>query len=333
MKPFLSILIPCRNEAGSLGRCLASVMAGDYPKDRMEVLVLDGASTDGTRDVIAQWARSHRQIRMLENPARSTPAALNRGIAAACGEVIARLDAHAALTPTYLSRAVEYLETTGADQVGGVIVTRAQRDGPWAGAVIAALTHPFGVGGSSFRIHRPKPGDQPRWVDTVFCGCWRREVFERIGGFNPRLERGQDMEFNQRLRRAGGKILLAPKLVVVYYARAELRNFLKHNWTNGVWAVLPFAFTRGAPVRARHLAPLTLVLTLIVAPWTFVVYAAASLTASAQVAWSKRSWRYLLQMPLVFASLHLPYGLGSLWGVVRLAATRLGIEGIMRRFR
>ena len=79
--------------------------------------------------------------------------------------------------------------------------TRAQRDGPWAGAVIAALTHPFGVGGSRFRTHRPEPGEEPRWVDTVFCGCWRREVFERIGGFNERLERGQDMEFNQRLRR------------------------------------------------------------------------------------------------------------------------------------
>ena len=138
-KPFLSVLIPCRNEVRSLGRCLASVIAGDYPEDRLEVLVVDGASTDGTRDVIAHWARSHARIRMLENPRRTTPAALNRGIAVASGDVISRLDAHAALTPTYLSRAVEYLETTGAHQVGGVMETRAQRDGPWAGAVVAAL--------------------------------------------------------------------------------------------------------------------------------------------------------------------------------------------------
>ena len=324
MKPFLSVLIPCRNEVRSLGRCLASVVASDYPEDRLEVLVVDGASTDGTRDVIAQWARSHAHIRMVENPGGTTPVALNRGLAVACGEVIARLDAHAALTPTYLSRAVKYLETTGAEQVGGVIDTRAQREGPWAGAVIAALTHPFGVGGSRFRTQRPEHGEEPRWVDTVFCGCWRREVFERIGGFNERLERGQDMEFNQRLRRSGGKILLAPELVVVYYAHAELRPFLKHNWTNGVWAVLPFAYARGAPVRARHLAPLTLVLTLLAAPWTLVIYAAASLTASAQVAWAKRRWRYLVQMPVAFATLHLPYGAGSLWGVVRVAAAGLG---------
>ncbi|MEO8048882.1 MAG: glycosyltransferase family 2 protein [Acidobacteriota bacterium] len=331
MKPFLSVLIPCRNEVGSLGRCLASVIASDYPEDRLEVLVVDGASTDGTREVIAEWARSHARIRMLENPAGTTPAALNRGISAACGDVIARLDAHAALTPAYFSRAVEYLESSGADHVGGAMQTRAQREGPWAGAVIAALTHPFGVGGSRFRIGRPEPGEKPRWVDTVFCGCWRREVFERIGGFNERLERGQDMEFNQRLRRAGGRILLAPELVTVYYARAELGSFWKHNWTNGVWAVLPFAYARGSPVRARHLAPLLLVLALLLAPWTALVYAAANLTASAHVAWTHRSWRYLVRMPVVFASLHLPYGAGSLWGVARVVAA--GLRNIARRKR
>jgi succinoglycan biosynthesis protein ExoA len=323
MKPFLSVVIPCRNEVGGVGRCLASVVASDYPEDRLEVLVVDGASTDGTRDVIADWARRYGRIRMVENPVGTTPAALNRGIAASCGDVIARLDGHAELTPTYLSRAVAYLETTSAYQVGGVIETRAQREGPWSVAVITALTHPFGVGGSHFRIHRPQIGEKPLSVDTVFCGCWRREVFERLGGFNERLERGQDMEFNQRLRRAGGTILLAPELVVVYYARAELGSFLKHNWTNGVWAVLPFAYTRGAPVRARHLVPLALVLTLLIAPWIFVVYAAASLVASAQVAWTERRWRYLVQMPVAFASLHLPYGAGSLWGVVRLATSGL----------
>lgn len=323
VKPFLSVIIPCRNEARSLGRCLASVIASDYPENRMEVLVVDGGSTDGTREVIADWARTHRQIRMLENSAQTTPAALNRGIAAACGKFIARVDAHAMLTPTYLRHAVEFLETTEASQVGGMMETRSQDKGPWAGAIVAALTHPFGVGGSSFRTGRPEPREEPRWADTVFCGCWRREVFERIGGFNERLERGQDMEFNQRLRRAGGRILLVPQLTVIYYARSELGRFVRHNWTNGVWAVLPFAHARGVPVRARHLAPLALMMTLMVAPWTMAIYAAANLTASAQVAWAARSWRYLAQMPVVFAGLHLPYGAGSLWGICRVGASRL----------
>jgi succinoglycan biosynthesis protein ExoA len=324
MKPFLSVLIPCRNEVHSLGRCLASIIASDYPAERMEVLVVDGASTDGTREVIADWAAAHACIRRLENPAGLTPVALNLGLEAARGDVIARVDAHAALGIGYLTRAVEYLEASGADHVGGVMRTRAQRDGPWAGPVVAALTHPFGVGGSHFRIDRAESGEEPRSVDTVFCGCWRREVFERIGRFNERLARGQDMEFNQRLRRSGGKILLAPELVVEYYARAELWPYAKHNWGNGVWAVLPFAYCRGAPVRARHLAPLALVVAILVTPWTAAVYVAANLAASAQVAWTERSWRYLLQMPVAFASLHLPYGAGSLWGVLRVLAMRLG---------
>src|SRR5438105_1098536 len=100
MKPFLSVLIPCRNEVDFLGRCLASVVANDYPPERMEVLVVDGASTDGTRAVAADWAARDARIRMVENPQRTTPAALNRGIKAARGEVIARVDAHAALAPT-----------------------------------------------------------------------------------------------------------------------------------------------------------------------------------------------------------------------------------------
>src|SRR4051812_39284049 len=143
MKPFLSVLIPCRNEVRFLGRCLASVLANDYPAERMEVLVVDGASTDGTREVIAAWAAGDERVRMVENPQGTTPAALNRGIEAARGEVIARVDAHAALAGSYLSRAVDYLESTGAGNVGGVMHTRAQREGPWAGPVIAALTHRF----------------------------------------------------------------------------------------------------------------------------------------------------------------------------------------------
>jgi succinoglycan biosynthesis protein ExoA len=326
-------VIPCRNEVRWVGRCLASVMASDYPAERLEVLVVDGASTDGTREVIAHWAAGDSRVRMVENPQRTTPAALNRGIDAARGDVIARVDAHAALSPRYLSRAVGYLESSGASNVGGVMHTRAQRDGPWAGPVIAALTHPFGVGGSLFRTGGRESGEEPRWVDTVFGGCWRREVFERIGRFNERLERGQDMEFNQRLRKAGGGILLAPELITEYYARADLRSFWRHNWTNGVWAVLPFAYSDGVPVRGRHLAPLALVLAMLAVPATALVYAAANVVASAQVAWSRRSWRYLAQMPVAFASLHLPYGAGSVWGLLRLGAIglRRGRSRLMKR--
>ena len=137
--------------------------------------------------------------------------------------------------------------------------TIAEGDGPFAEPIRLVLTHRFGVGNSHFRTG----SNVPRWVDTVFGGCWPREVFRRVGGFNEELVRSQDMEFNVRLRRAGGRILLAPDLESHYWARANLSYFVRHNWANGIWAVLPFAYTQGSPVRLRHLVPLAFVLSLV----------------------------------------------------------------------
>jgi hypothetical protein len=227
---------------------------------------------------------------------------------------------------------VESLARTDADNVGGVRLELAQEEGMFAGPIVAALTHPFGVGNARYRLG----GSEPRWVDTVFGGCWRREIFERVGRFNERLPRGQDLEFNQRLRKAGGKILFTPELVTYYYTRSTLGRFWRHNWTNGVWAVLPFAYSDVMPVRWRHLAPLglagaSLLLTALALgrselAWlpalTAVPYGALNLAASFQVAVRRRTWRYAVLMPLVFATLHFAYGLGSVWGAGRLAAIR-----------
>ncbi len=316
MKPYVSVIMPCRNEAAFVGRCLHSILAGDYPAGRMEVLVVDGMSGDGTRELIARYAERDGRVRWIDNPRRITPAALNRGIDAARGEVIVRVDARATLAPDYISRAVETLQASGAGNVGGAMQTVAQGTGIFAGPIVAAITHPFGVGNSHFRTGVTAP----RWVDTVFGGCWRREVFDRIGRFNERLERGQDLEFNLRLRKAGGKILLAPELASCYHARATLGAFVRHNWTNGVWAVLPIAYSDVLPVRWRHLTPLALVVVIACSPWAAAGYAALNLAASVEAAWSRRRWTYLALMPVAFASLHLAYGAGSLWGVLRLAA-------------
>ncbi len=225
MKPFLSVLIPCRNEVRSLGRCLASIIANDYPAERMEVLVLDGASTDGTREVIADWAAAHPFIRKLDNPDGSTPAALNLGVEAARGDVIARVDAHAALGIQLILRARWSIWKRAAPITWAASCAhgRSARD-PGRGQSSRRSRIRLAWEERNFAC-RAESGEEPRWADTVFCGCWRREVFERVGRFNERLARGQDMEFNQRLRRSGGKILLAPELVVEYYARAELWSF------------------------------------------------------------------------------------------------------------
>jgi hypothetical protein len=196
-------------------------------------------------------------------------------------------------------------------------------------AIVSSLSHRFGVGNSYFRVH----SREPRVVDSVFGGCYRREVFARVGPFNEGLTRGQDMEFNLRLKRAGGRTLLVPAIESWYYARSDMSSFWRHNWHNGVWAILPFLHSRIMPVGWRHLMPMFFVALLIglaaaafvtpAAAWLLTVaaaaYGVAALIAGVDVAVRRRDARYLLLMPFVFASLHIAYGLGSLWGALKLA--------------
>jgi succinoglycan biosynthesis protein ExoA len=327
--PRVSVLIPCRNEGQYLAQCLASVVASDFPHDRLEVLVIDGDSTDQSPAIVDRVALRHPFVRRLANPRRITPAGLNIGIRACAGDIIIRLDAHAAIAPDYVSRCVDVLRTSGADNVGGIMRTRPRGAGRLARAIGAVTSHRFGVGGSYFRAHP----SGPMWVDTVFGGCYPRAVFERVGLFNERLVRGQDMEFNQRLRRAGGRILLDPSIVCDYYARSSPTEFARHTWTNGVWAIVPFLHSPVMPVRARHLVPLGFVLSLVLAavlgittsvgPGPFLAisgsYGLGALLAAADVA--RRERDLMLAPPAVacFALLHLAYGLGSLWGLARVA--------------
>lgn len=257
--PFVSIIIPCRNERRFIGDCLQSIIDNDYPKERLEVLAVDGMSEDGTRAVIESYAQQYPWIRLIENPKRITPVALNIGIKNAKGEIIIWMSAHNRYDKNYISRCVESLEKYGADNVGGVMKTLPREDSFMAQAIVASLSHRFGVGNSYFRVQTNKP----KWVDTVFGGCYRREVFDRVGLFNENLVRGQDMEFNLRLKKAGGKTLLVPDIVSYYYARSDLKSFWKHNWANGVWAVLPFLYSPITPVSWRHLVPLIFVSSLL----------------------------------------------------------------------
>jgi len=325
--------MPCLNEIAFLGRCLDSILAGSYPRDRMEVIVADGMSSDGTRELLAAYMARDARVRMLDNPARITPVALNLAIAAARGEILARVDAHAWIAPDYLVRCVHYLQSTDAASVGGTMLVVPQSGGPFAAAIAIALRHPFGVGNAHYRFG----GTEPRWVDTVQGGCWRRDVFDRIGLFNEELPRSQDMEFNRRLRAAGGKILLAPEIRYHYFARTGFRAFLRHNFWNGQWAVLPFLYSRGIPVSARHLVPLGFALAVaagwIALPWSpvplalvAVPYAAANLIASARVAsvaWKARKPALFALLPIAFLSLHLSYGAGSVAGLFQMIRAKL----------
>jgi len=202
----VTVIVPCRNERRYIAACLDSILATAYPADRLEVLVVDGASDDGTRDAVRAYAAREPRVRLLDNPRRSAPAALNLGIRAARGEIIARMDAHVVYPPHYLPVLVEALLETGADNVGCPIVTLPADESATARAIACALSHPFGVGNSRFRIGSAVR----REVDTVPFGCFRRDVFDRVGLFDEELIRNQDDEFNFRLIRSGGRVLLVP---------------------------------------------------------------------------------------------------------------------------
>jgi cellulose synthase/poly-beta-1,6-N-acetylglucosamine synthase-like glycosyltransferase len=329
MKSFVSVIVPCRNEARFIERCLDSILASDYPTDRMEIIVADGTSIDGTREILNAIGARDSRLRVIDNPEQITPVALNRAIAASDGEIVIRFDAHAVMPHDYLRRCVDLLQSSGADNAGGSIRTIPQSKGPFSGPIASVLSSRFGVGNSEFRTSDGQQG--PRLTDTVFGGCWHRDLFFRIGGFNERLTRSQDIEFNLRIVRAGGKIVLDPAIVCDYYARATLASFWVHNFSNGVWALMPFAFSDIVPVRLRHLIPLAFVTSLAAStilpfPWSIAVasaYASVNLAASIQIAIAKRRLSYLALMPVAFASLHLAYGLGGAWGCVRFIAHKL----------
>lgn len=321
----VSVVVPCRNERRFIGRCLETLLATGFPAERLEILVVDGMSDDGTRDIVAGIARDHPIVKMLDNPHRITPTALNIGIAAARGAIFMRADAHAEYPRNYVTALVGWLERSGADGVGGVCETLPGADGAVPRAIAAALAHPFGVGNSWFRIGTR----EPRSVDTVPFACYPMALFRRIGGFDEELVRNQDDEFNLRIIRNGGRVLLVPDVVLRYYARTRLRDVARMYYQYGLFK--PAVIRKvGAVMTVRQLIPaaFTLMLgaSLLLAPWLpgaalafagfAALYVAACSIAALPVA-RRHGPRAGLAMLLVFPALHLGYGAGFLVGAVR----------------
>ncbi len=322
-RPFVSVVIACRNEEKFISKCLDSLLLQDYPKENTEILVADGESEDGTRDVIRTYTDKNPFVKLLENPQKFTPFGLNIGIKEAKGEIIIRIDAHSTCEKDYISKCVRYLEEYKVDNVGGVIETLPGKNTIIAKAIALSLSYPFGVGKAYFRIGSKKP----REVDTVFGGCYKKEIFEKIGYFNENLPRGQDMELNLRLKRFGGKILLVPEIRSSYYARSDFKSFWNHSVMDGINLIYPLKF--GIVIFSwRHLVPLAFVLSLIAFGllaffslkflWFIASYLLISLYFSAILAFTKKDFRYLFLIPVAFAILHIGYGLGSVYGLLKL---------------
>ncbi len=324
--PLVSVIVPCREEAGHIRACLDSILATTWPREQLEVLVVDGCSTDGTRAIVEAYARRHPVVRLLDNPRLTAPAGLNIGIRAAAGSVIARMDAHVGYPPDYLPRLVAALERSGADNVGGCIETLPCGPSPVARAIAVALGHPLGVGTALFRTG----ASRPREVDTVPFGCWRRSVFDRIGLFDEELVRDQDDEFNHRLRRAGGRVLLVPDVVARYTARRSLRDlarmYFQYGWFKPLAArklgaiptvrqLVPPAFV-GTLVGAAALAPLWPPAAALLAGLGGLYVAVLACVAAATAP------RLAPALAAAFAVLHVAYGWGYLCGAWHLARRR-----------
>jgi glycosyltransferase involved in cell wall biosynthesis len=323
--PWVTVIIPCREEERHIGRTLAAVLANDYPRERLEVLVVDGMSADGTRKVIEEFTRAHGFIRLLDNPKKITAAALNLGISQARGEVILRVDSHSAIPPNYISTLVDWQRRTGADNVGGVCINLPGSETAMARAIALAQSHPFGIGDAYFRL-----GTRiPRWVDTVPFGCFRREVFARVGLFDEDHVRTEDDEFNLRLKKHGGHLLLVPDLKVHYYTRETLSKIGRMYYQYGYFKAL-VARKLGAVLKLRHLVPSLFLICLLAlglmglarsgrAPLglgVLGVYVFVNLLCAAQAAWQAGAgWTVAASLTLVFPTLHFSYGFGFLRGV------------------
>src|SRR4030042_353336 len=199
--PFVSVLIPMRNEERHIEVCLHSLARQDYPHERFEVLVLDGASSDRSRGLVEEFAAGEDlNLRLIDNPGRTTARGLNLGIAHARGDIIARVDAHAAVAPDFLRQSVDALTTTDADGVGGPIESVGR--GLIGEAIAIAMSSPFGVGNAHFRYSR-----EAQYTDTVAFPAYRRQIFDRIGPFAEDVNYGEDDEFHYRLGDDGGRVL------------------------------------------------------------------------------------------------------------------------------
>ena len=324
MPLFVSVILPCRNEVKGIGSCIESIIQVEYPKERLELLVVDGRSDDGTKEIVNEFCGKCSWIRLLDNDRGITPAALNIGITSAKGQIVIRMDAHTLYPPDYIGKLVEWIERSQADNVGGLCITRPANPTPKAQAIAIGLSHPWGVGNSHFRIGVPAP----KWVDTVPYGCYRREVFDKIGLFDERLIRNQDDEFNHRLIKSGGRILLVPEIVSYYTARESLGKLWVMYYQYGYFKPLA-ARMIGAVMTLRQLVPsafvASLALTAALAPWSnlmavlfgaiIISYGVLDLCIGVSVA-GKRGLRCGLWSMVVFPALHISYGLGYLKGVL-----------------
>jgi succinoglycan biosynthesis protein ExoA len=342
--PLVTVVIPTYNEERYIETCLGSVLAQQGLPGEFEVLLLDGGSTDKTRELVAEIARKDPRVRLVENPEKVQVFAFNRGIREGQGEYVALLGAHAEYDPDYLSTCYELLLSSGASNVGGVQTSVGE--GLFGSAVAWAMSSPFGVGNSRFRYAKTE-----EFADSVFGGFYRRDTLLALGGFNEKFVVNEDYELNRRLRLDGGKILLSPRVRFRYFVRSSPRGLARQMFRYGFWRVQTQC-AHPDEMLLRHLAPPILVVGLpasfavavgagvlpglspflgllaAVMPALYALYLAMGALSALR---STKSLVLAVSIPLVLATMQISWGLGWWLGVRRFGIPRTRASRLLGR--
>jgi cellulose synthase/poly-beta-1,6-N-acetylglucosamine synthase-like glycosyltransferase len=324
--PFVSVVMPVRNEGHFIARSLGAVLEQDYPVNRMEILVVDGMSTDGTREFVTGLQTKHNNLRLLSNPGRIAPTGLNVALKGAGGDVVVRVDGHCEIATDYVRSCIKHLEASGVEAVGGPLETVGTTR--IAAAIAVAMSSPFGVGGVAFRTVK----DREMLVDTVAFPAYTRAAISKAGFFDEELVRNQDDEYNYRLRKLGGRILLTPEIRSRYYSRSTLPQLWSQYFYYGYWKVRVMQ-KHVRLMQPRQFVPpafvMAVLLSFVASPFSgfgrlafglaTAFYAVANL-AAAFLSARKEGWRLLPYLPLVFSILHVAYGTGFLIGLIRFCS-------------
>jgi glycosyltransferase involved in cell wall biosynthesis len=321
--PFVSILIPVRNEAAYIERCLKAVIAQDYPREKIEILIADGMSDDGTREKLLPFLVSYPQISLVDNPENFVAPGLNRLILGSKGEILIRVDGHCVIAKDYVSRCVGHILERGVDGVGGPM--RSIGEDLVSEVIALAMSSKFGVGGSAFRTETGKT----RLVDTVPFPAYTREIVQKVGLYDEELVRNQDDEYNYRIRKSGGQILLAADVQSEYYTRGTLGKLWRQYFQYGFWKVRVLQ-KHPRQMSLRQFVPPLFVFAILAAvaagmffTWGWIVllgvvaaYGIAVMVVSWQIA-RKKGWRFFVGLLLAFATIHISYGVGFWVGLIR----------------
>ncbi len=322
--PFISALLVTRNEHVFIEKALLSLIKQTYPKDKYEIIIIDGESTDGTLDIVNNLIHEYKtdkfDIRIVNNPKHILASGWNIGIHEAKGEYVVRIDAHAEALPDFIEKNVEtILSIQDVICVGGKLITKSLDDDN--DLISKVLSSQFGVGNSSFRV-----SNISGYADTAVYGLYKKEVFDKVGYFNEQYIRNQDIEFHSRINALGGKFYFNPEINCIYYSRNTVKKMMKQSFENGKWNMILLK-NQNSALQIRHLVPFAFVLFLILSMiigffsecfWIFAISVVLLHLFFGLIAGIKKTSKLaeIVKMPFLFLLLHLSYGIGYFFGII-----------------